>query len=348
MKKIILSTLGLMLTAGAFAQKLTDSITTQKIKAANQVQAPLTWITLGTQGGPAPNAQRSQPANVLLAGGKPMMIDCGDGAMERFAAAGFAPTQATTVFISHLHVDHIGGLQGLIALHWFQGSAGGVPLTIYGPPGTDKLVAGILQSLSPTEEIARAEQPDKWSLTASVKVVILKTGADMVVNGVRVRAVQNSHFDNPPGHPQDNGTQSLSLRFDYHNYAIGYTGDTGPSDAVIALERQVNILLSEVTMRGEASRNLPQFKRHPATGAAQAAGQQPDTGKQPYENIHFVYQHLSPEGAGKLAAAAEVQQLVFTHLALLAKTDVIAPTIIRQAQQFFKGKIVVAHDLDRF
>lgn len=348
MKKIILSTFGLMLTVGAFARKLTDSITIQRITVADQMQVPLTWITLGTQGGPALNAQRSQPANVLLAGGKPMIVDCGDGAMERFAASGFTPTQATTVFISHLHVDHIGGLQGLIAIHWFQGSASSVPLTIYGPPGTDKLVAGILQSLSPTEEIARAEQPDKWTVAASVKVVILKTGADLMVNGVRVRAVQNSHFDNPPGNPQDNGTQSLSLRFDYQNYAIGYTGDTGPSDAVIALERKVNILMSEVTMRGEASRNIGRFKERSAIGATQVTRQQQDTGQQPNKNFHFIYQHLSPESAAKLAAAAEVQQLVFTHLAILAQTDVIAPTIIRQAQQFFKGKIAIAHDLDRF
>ena len=55
---------------------------------------PLTWITLGTQGGPAPSAERAEPANALVVAGKPWIVDCGDGAMERFATAGYTPGQA--------------------------------------------------------------------------------------------------------------------------------------------------------------------------------------------------------------------------------------------------------------
>ena len=333
-------------------------------------QHPLDWITLGTQGGPAPNPQRSQPANVLLVGNKAWIVDCGDGAMERFAAAGFAPPQANTVFISHLHVDHIAGLQGIIALHWFRGSVGSTPVTVYGPPGTDKLVAGIVQSLEPTEAIAQAEQPGKWSPADSVKVVTLKGGADMTIDGVRVRAVQNSHFDNPPGHPQDNGTQSLSYRFDSQGYAIGYTGDTGPSDAVVALEHHVNILFSEVTQRGAAGAMGGPRRRPAGTTTQPGPGQQPgdrqkiNAGTVPagpgpgmrlhtgtdrqFGQFHFQYQHLSAANAAKLAAAAGVQCLVFTHLAIPGPTDSVAPRLIQQARQFFKGKVKVAHDLERF
>src|SRR5215813_8608246 len=81
----------------------------------------LSWITLGTQGGPSPSADRSEPANLLLVDGQPWIVDCGDGAMDRLAAAGFQPDQVHTAFISHLHPDHIGGLLGLIALHWIDG-----------------------------------------------------------------------------------------------------------------------------------------------------------------------------------------------------------------------------------
>jgi ribonuclease BN (tRNA processing enzyme) len=80
---------------------------------------PLSWTTLGTQGGPILNAKRSQPANLLVVDGKPWLVDCGDGALERLAAAGYDPLQVNTAFISHLHMDHIGGLQGLIGLRWF-------------------------------------------------------------------------------------------------------------------------------------------------------------------------------------------------------------------------------------
>lgn len=275
------------------------------------------------------------------------------------------------MFISHLDVDHIAGLQGIIALHWFRGMPSSAPVTVYGPPGTEKLVAGIVQSMGPTEDIAKAEQPGKWTPADSVKVVIVKGGSDITVDGVRVRAVQNSHFDNPPGHPQENGTQSLSYRFDYQGYAIGYTGDTGPSDAVAKLEDHVNLLVSEVTERGALSGGGPggagrPNRRRPGLGqrgvdgppsdARQApgvAGQQSVTGQGPgmgqqSGGYHFEVQHLSPENAGKVAAAASAQRLVFTHLAVAGPTDTIAPEIVKQAQQYFKGEVVVAHDLDRF
>jgi ribonuclease BN (tRNA processing enzyme) len=95
---------------------------------------PLIWTTLGTQGGPILDAKRSQPANLLVVNGKPWLVDCGDGALERLAAAGYRPLQVKTVFISHLHMDHIGGLQGLIGLRWF-GTGKHTLFTIYGPPG---------------------------------------------------------------------------------------------------------------------------------------------------------------------------------------------------------------------
>ena len=274
--------------------------------------------------------------------------------MERFAAAGYAPPNATVVFISHLHVDHIGGLQGLIALHWFRGSPDSPPVTVYGPPGTDKLVAGIVQSLQPTADIARLEQPGKWSPQDSVKVVIVRGGSDLMLGDVRVRAVQNSHFDNPPGHPQDNGTQSLSYRFDRQGYSIGYTGDTGPSDAVVALERNADLLVSEVTARGSAGPGALRA-RPPAAATEVAQARDPGATVRPGQRgggannpFHFQYQHLSPEAAGKLAAAAGVKHLVYTHLAIRGATDAIAPQLLAQTKQVFTGSVSVAHDLDRF
>src|SRR3546814_9448688 len=38
------------------------------------------FITLGTGGGPAPQARRAQPANLLLSRDQAILIDCGDGA----------------------------------------------------------------------------------------------------------------------------------------------------------------------------------------------------------------------------------------------------------------------------
>src|SRR5690349_4608068 len=77
---------------------------TPQEKRQSEAPAPATtasgpqlhWITLGTQGGPSIYGVRSEPANLLVVDGKPWIVDCGDGAMERLAAAGFSPDQVTT------------------------------------------------------------------------------------------------------------------------------------------------------------------------------------------------------------------------------------------------------------
>src|SRR6185437_1250160 len=165
----------------------------------------LGWVTLGTQGGPISDGERSEPSNLLVVNGAPWIVDCGDGAMDRLGGAGFTPSQINVAFISHLHIDHIGGLLAVIGIRSFTGARN--VLTIYGPPGTDALVAGILQSLAPTARIQLVPGPTPEQLT---RVVIVRDGSDLNVSGVRVRAVRNSHFDASPGHPGDNGSQSLS------------------------------------------------------------------------------------------------------------------------------------------
>ena len=96
-----------------------------------------------------------------------------------------------------------------------------------------------LQSLEPSVRIGLGVELHGSTHEQLTRVVIVKDGSDLNVDGVRVRAVRNSHFDDPPGHPLDDGSQSLSYRFDYEGYGIGYTGDTGPSDAVASLEQDV-------------------------------------------------------------------------------------------------------------
>ncbi|MFT4075727.1 MAG: MBL fold metallo-hydrolase [Asticcacaulis sp.] len=294
--------------------------------------APMSWTTLGTAGGPVIRTDRSQPANLLTVGNDLWLVDCGDGCLERLSGAGAQPARVSAVFISHLHMDHIGGLQGLIGVRWMQNATGA--LTIYGPPGIEQVVEGIVQSLAPSTRIGFGEGGALPKDT--VTVVVLKGGSDLTVDGTRIRVVQNSHFDTDVGKPADNGTQSLSYRFDRGGQGIGYTGDTGPSIAVTDLFKGSDLIVSEVIdlpgvvakIEGPASTTPPQFR------AGLIA--------------HLKSQHLTPEEAGQMAAAAGARTLVLTHLSIIGKTDDLAPKLTSEAHNSFKGTVVVAHDLDTF
>jgi ribonuclease BN (tRNA processing enzyme) len=293
---------------------------------------PMVWTTLGTAGGPVVHADRSQPANLLTIGGRRWLVDCGDGCLERLAATGAQPGAVDVIFISHLHLDHTAGLQGLIGLRWMQSSP--KPLTIYGPPGIDRVVAGLIASMQP---VAMIDQGQKHAPPAdTIKVITLEGGSDLTVDGVRVRTVRNSHFDITPGSPADNGTQSLSYRFDVPGYAIGYTGDTGASAAVATLFKGTDLLVSEVIDLPGIITNLSS-PQSPIPAAARPALIE-----------HLKTQHLTPEQAGKMAADAGARRLVFTHLSIAGPTVRLAPVLIRKAQTAFRGQVLVAHDLDSF
>lgn len=313
--------LTIMLSLGALAAS-----------AMAEIPATLSWTTLGTAGGPVIRADRSQPANLLTAGNDSWLVDCGDGCMERLAGAGVQPARVSAVFISHLHMDHIGGLQGLIGVRWMQNAPG--VLTIYGPPGIEQVVAGIVQSLEPSTQIGFGEGGALPKDT--VKVVVLTGGSDLTVDGTRIRAVQNSHFDSEPGRPADNGTLSLSYRFDREGKSISYTGDTGSSGAVTTLFRGSDLIVSEVIdlpgvvakIEGPASTTPPQFR------AGLIA--------------HLKTQHLTPEEAGQLAQDADAKALVFTHLSIIGRMDDLAAKLISEAHKAYPGTVTVAHDLDVF
>ena len=108
------------------------------------------FITLGTHGGPVSDRNRSQPANALVVGNAVYLVDAGDGAVQQLARAGLSLAAVRAVFISHIHIDHTGGLFAVLGLRHQMGSTGKV--TVYGPPGIKAMVDGLVAAIVPEAE----------------------------------------------------------------------------------------------------------------------------------------------------------------------------------------------------
>lgn len=65
-------------------------------------------------------------------------MDCGEGTRSRLVRAGISPQKINTVFISHIHGDHVFGLIPLISSLGLAGRQ--VPLRVIGPPDIRKLI----------------------------------------------------------------------------------------------------------------------------------------------------------------------------------------------------------------
>jgi ribonuclease BN (tRNA processing enzyme) len=249
----------------------------------------LTWTTLGTAGGPIPTADRSEPANLLNAGGRLVLVDTGDGTVNQLARLGHMIGAVRDVFISHHHLDHTGGLAAVIGLRWMNQFPG--LITIHGPPGTREMVDGIVASMQPQARVGfglgAADRPP----ADSVRVVELRGGDSVTVGDIQVTAAANSHFDHDGPQPVS-PPQSLSFRFDFGGRSITYTGDTGPSDEVAKLARRTDLLVSEVMDLDRLYAELQQRRR--------------DASPETLRDLrrHLATHHLTGDDVGRLAAKA--------------------------------------------
>lgn len=297
---------------------------------AHQVQV----VLLGTKGGPVADAQRSEPATLLLVDGKPYLIDSGEGVVRQLAAAGFAPPAIRNVFITHHHLDHTAGLEPLMAMTWIgDGLAGGdkPAMQIYGPPATSFLVNAALSYISVSERIFRAGIPT-LPLAKDLFVAhdIDQPGQVYRDDRVTVTAAENSHFQHPSIGSDGRKDLSFAYRFDTPGGSVVVTGDTGPSDAVTRLAEGADILVSEVYLSGATKLG--------GDGASAALRRQLAE--------HMNREHLSPEEVGKMAARAHVKTVVLTHIVVRGGTDE-ENQLVARVRKFFSGRIIAGRDLMR-
>ena len=78
-----------------------------------------------------PTSIRFPTAQLLNAGERFFLIDCGEGTQIRLRQYGINPSRIHHILISHLHGDHVFGLFGLLSTLGMMGRK--VPLHLYGP-----------------------------------------------------------------------------------------------------------------------------------------------------------------------------------------------------------------------
>jgi ribonuclease BN (tRNA processing enzyme) len=220
-------------------------------------------LTVLGSGTLVPDDEHHSAAHLVRADGAYILLDCGAGTVHGFARHGVAWRELTHVAVSHYHTDHVGDLPALLlALEYGTSPKRAVPLTLVGPPG----FAGFLEALGalPGSHVADPGFP--------LHVVELPPGRtyDHPEAGIRLSATPTPHTD-----------ESVAYRLDGQGFALGYTGDTGPSETVATFLARCDVLVAECT---------------------QADPPELDT-------------HLSPERLADLAAVARPRVLVVTHVA---------------------------------
>ncbi len=90
--------------------------------------------------GSVPTARRGLPATLVRRGSERLLFDCGEGTQRQLLrSVGLADLDF--VFLTHHHVDHWLGLLGMVKSFALRDRER--PLTVYGPPGTQRLIGAM-------------------------------------------------------------------------------------------------------------------------------------------------------------------------------------------------------------
>lgn len=295
-------------------------------------------ILLGTGGGPLPRKYRAQPASLLVVDGSAYLIDAGDGVIRQLTWADTSVTHLKSVFLTHHHLDHTAGLGSVIAYRWIAIMSGAVlpPLQIFGPPGTQEISDAAMKYFSVSERIFRSEAPTAPALASIIAAHDAMPGLIYEDAKIRVTAVENSHYSTVIMPDTPHGVdKSYSLRFDTKYGAIVFTGDTGPSEALVNLAKDADILVSEVIDVADLSNFLRGRKNLPEASAQMMIA-------------HMEHEHLPPEDLGKLAAKAHVKMVVLTHLSTSGEVKPDMTPFTAGIQQHYSGPVIAGQDLSEF
>ena len=183
-------------------------------------------VVLGS-GSTVPHPRRSSSAYWLETSGGNILLDCSATAPHRMAACGLGWPNLDAIWISHFHMDHVGGLGPLFAgtKHAPEMRDRRKPLTIYGPAGFEKLFDGI----SSVRDYKLREQP--------FPVNIIEIGSQKefeIVPGVEAIAFKTPHTD-----------ESLAVRIRDGGSTLMYSADTGAHDSVATFAAGVDLMLLE-------------------------------------------------------------------------------------------------------
>jgi ribonuclease BN (tRNA processing enzyme) len=330
---------------------LTLSLTVFSVPVASQRQTTALHandtelLMLGTAGGPPLRKDRSEPATLLIVDGRPYLIDCGIGTIRRLVEAGIPSETIGTIFLTHLHPDHDLGLVDVMANDYFHLdlSSDARKINIYGPPATSELVDAAFHYISIPFEVFAAEkpgfQPGRPNHGLSSPFVSHEVDGEGVVyrdDKIEITAVENSHYALMPAQFRAH-FKSYSYRVQTPHGAVVFTGDTGPSDAVLKLATGADVLVAEV------EESLDELRGFIDEMAAQ--NHWPPARKQEFA-AHMEKEHLTVDSLGELASKAQVKSVLFYHYDPQNKAE--QQDRVAAMKKYFQGQVLAPMDRDRY
>jgi ribonuclease BN (tRNA processing enzyme) len=179
-----------------------------------------------------PNPGGAQ-SGYLLEGPGRLLLDCGPGVLARLRSnngtSGWPHLDA--IAITHFHLDHWGDLVPWVwGTMWGLGQDQAKP-QLWLPPGGREELAAFGTRFGTPDMFMRVFEPHEYA-----------EGEPFEAGGLRLVATRLPHYT----------VQTFGFRVSNTSRTLAYSGDSGPSERLVALAKDVDLFLCEATLeRGE-------------------------------------------------------------------------------------------------
>ncbi|MCI0712224.1 MAG: MBL fold metallo-hydrolase [Chloroflexi bacterium] len=275
-------------------------------------------LTLLGTGTPVLEIDRQGPAVLLQIGEENWLFDTGRGVNTQLLRMGLTPAEIDAIFITHHHWDHIGDLGDVLIAAWHGNRT--APIHVYGPNGTQSIVAALLNHVYQREILfTQMLEEQIGNFSADIREII--TVHD-VEPGVVRKGSDYAVLTQYVNHGKDLLPQAewpcLGYRIEAGDNIIAISGDTIPCSGLEKLAQGADILV-QCCYLAEDEITTPDFQLL-ASKVIASSGQ-----------------------LAKFAAEANVKKLVLTHFR--KKSEAMMQSMLRDIKSTFSGDVVLGEDL---
>lgn len=262
-------------------------------------------VFLGT-GAAVPYRGGANCAYIIRASRTVILIDCGPAILQQLDAAQISPGEITHVFITHRHGDHALGYP-MLALWWALKLPPDAPLpTLLASELTFRSLDGLLDNSYGDDHVAgRARQSPR------VAVPSAEPGLATLADGVTLRTYPMRHSAWAPGlggrfeitdTDLPNG-RGRARRAKAKAVTLAFTGDTAPTDAIVDLARDADLLVHDAGVSATLTPDTPEGAHgHSSAAAAGALAQR--AGARRLALVHLDADHVDARREGVYLAEA--------------------------------------------
>lgn len=307
-------------------------------------------VTLGVQAGPPPVPDRTGISSALKIGPDVYQIDCGLGSLNAFTNAGFRFDDLKSMFITHLHTDHMVDYWSFFLSGGYTAAKGKAPVTVFGPGPAGGLppsrvgdgAPATIDPADPTPGLAATTAALQRAFAYTNNIFIRDMGTDDIerlIDVVEIAVPPGSNYldRSPPTQPfpvtsDENVTVTATLVSHYDVYpafafrfdlkrsglSVTFSGDTTKSDNLVLLAKDTDVLVHEA-----------QFSLDDAFYGNR------------FPPGYLVRSHTSAQQVGEVAAAAGAKRVILSHY---SPTDLPDSEWQHAVGKNYAGEVTVARD----